>query len=158
RAPADTFVASFLGNPPMNLLPAAVVMEAGRPQVSLAGHLLAVPRTDGGTLARFISRPIVFGIRPEDVRVQTGGAAPGLPGVVTTVEPLGAETLVTVHLDAIQQDLVLRAGRDCAARTGDRMTVTPDPAAAHLFDPDTTLAIAAGDETSRSPTPVKASA
>ncbi len=142
RAPADTFVAGFLGNPPMNLLPARVTVAAGRVQVMLAGRTLPLPGVDPGRLAALQGDAVIFGIRPEDLRIDTGAADTALAGAVSAVEPLGAETLVNLRLDGTEQDIVLRGGRECPARMGDRIHVTPDLAAAHLFDPRTTAAIA----------------
>ena len=141
RAPADTFVAGFLGNPPMNLLPATMKVEAGHPQVVLAGRRLQVPGAALGCLARYDGGPIIFGVRPEDLRIHADATDAAFAGTVSAVEPLGAETLVNLRLDGTEQDIVLRGGRDCSARMGDRLHVTFDVATVHYFDPKTTAAI-----------------
>ncbi len=145
RAPADTFVASFLGNPPMNLLPARIEVAEGRPLVVLGAHRLTLPGSDVDALLAHAGRDVVFGIRPEDVRERRASApGPELAGIVTAVEPLGAETLVTLALDAVGRELVLRGGRDCRSRVGDRFIATLDLTATHVFAADSTHIVARG--------------
>ena len=145
RAPADTFVASFLGNPPMNLLPARIEAAEGQPLVALGAHRLTLPGVDADALLPHAGRDVVFGIRPEDVRERrAGGSAAEIAGVVTAVEPLGAETLVTLAPDGIGCELVLRGGRDCRSRVGERFLAAFDLSATHIFSAETTRIIARG--------------
>ena len=147
RHPADTFVAGFLGNPPMNLLDAALVGGPGSAAVQVAGSLLPMPGLDTRAAAAWLGRPVIFGIRPEDIydraAAHPAGAAAELTGEVAAIEPLGAETLLALSLPGIERDIMMRAGRDCRVRVGDRMPILLDLAAAHVFDPETTKAIAA---------------
>src|SRR5262245_38597529 len=71
REPADTFVASFLGSPPINLLADSRKGAEG-----------------------------MLGIRPEDVQLSTSSKDGWLPARVLVVEPMGAEMLVTLELGA----------------------------------------------------------
>jgi multiple sugar transport system ATP-binding protein len=67
RRPADTFVASFLGNPPMNLVKATVEngqLILGAARLALSPALLA---TAGA------ARALTFGVRPEDLAQSSGG-------------------------------------------------------------------------------------
>ena len=145
RNPADTFVAKFLGNPPMNLLQGRLEAQDGRPMACFAGSAVALPKRTASALGRHVGGEVIFGIRPEDMYETTpgGGAADiaRLPVRVVAVEPLGAETLLIVALDASNEELIARIGRDTALRIGDRLDIALDPAAIHLFDPSTTKAI-----------------
>lgn len=96
--PASLFVASFIGAPPMNLLPATlkqtshgVVAFTGDHTVSLKGYPFKIAPADG--------QPIVIGIRPENILID-GNDAPTLRAEVVVVEPLGADTLVWVDCAA----------------------------------------------------------
>jgi multiple sugar transport system ATP-binding protein len=144
RHPADTFVAGFLGNPPMNLLDAVLT---GGAAVQIAGSMLPMPGLDMREAAAWLGKPVIFGIRPEDIYDRAAphpaGAAAELTGEVAAIEPLGAETLLALSLPGIERDIMMRAGRDCRARVGERMPIILDLAAAHVFDPETTKAIAA---------------
>jgi multiple sugar transport system ATP-binding protein len=135
RDPADTFVASFLGSPPTNLLPARIehaggTLVVGAARVAIDGALAGRARAANGA-------EVLFGIRPEDVRID-GGASPHASAEVLAVEPLGAETILRTRLPGIPQDVLVRAGRTVTARIGDRLPFAFDLASAHLFDPVTT--------------------
>ena len=142
RHPADTFVARFLGNPPMNLLPG--VLGGDGAEVRLGAHTLALAGHELEPLAAHRGQPVVVGIRPEDlydVRPPTLAHATELPAEVTAVEPLGAETLLQLRADGLADEITARVGRESDARVGDRFEVTVDLGAIHLFHPETTAAI-----------------
>ncbi|HEX2113296.1 MAG TPA: sn-glycerol-3-phosphate ABC transporter ATP-binding protein UgpC [Alphaproteobacteria bacterium] len=149
RNPADMFVAGFLGNPPMNLIATEFGGSAARPVVRVGGRDIALPFPIDAAGAN--GQRIVFGIRPEDIYE---GAAPGLrhgaelSARVVATEPLGAETLVVIALEGTPKDVILRAGRDCQARPGERISVTLDLSAAHVFDAKTGRAISPATQAS----------
>ena len=150
RDPADMFVARFLGNPPMNLFPAQLEPVDGGVAVRLAGTLLPLPAADAPALARYVGGTVVFGIRPEDMydRRPPSAVADGqdlrFQARVSAVEALGAETLLVLSVEGVEETFRARLGRDCTARVGDTVDVHMDVHRIHLFDPQTTLAIAAG--------------
>ena len=128
--PASTFVAAFLGNPPMNLMPA--VVDGGRLKIGDARlELAAEPQGTG----------VIFGIRPEDLTFAPSPGAGTLSGRVASVEPLGAETLVHVDPGGEAAPLIVRAGRDAPARLDEVVHLAPDLAMARLFDHETGLAL-----------------
>jgi multiple sugar transport system ATP-binding protein len=105
-APATAFVARFVGTPRINLV---------RPDaLGLAG---------AGVLA---------GLRPEDLAVSLPPAPGALEARVWLVEPIGAETWVTVERGDVR--LVARAGATFAAAPGTRVSIAFDPARLHWFD------------------------
>ena len=122
--PADMFVASFLGSPPTNLVPGRFNADG----LHVGDARLRYARTT-------FSENIIFGIRPEDIRID--GAAPDLHGEVLAVEPLGAETLLRVRLAGVANDVMVRGPRTVRAAVGERVPLAFDLAAAHLFDPVT---------------------
>lgn len=125
RNPAAEFVAGFIGNPPMNFLPATT---AGAGVWTVAGVPMAGPTADRATLK--------FAIRPEDLRP----ADQGLQATAKVVEPLGAHLLVTCDVAGHLFRAVLDS--DLVVRPGDVLTLAPLPERIRWFDPDTTLAIA----------------
>lgn len=134
--PASTFVASFLGNPPMNLMDAMV----GDSGVTVAGKALsAVSAPANGNSA------ITFGVRPEDLVPTNDSSAAVLSGEVISVEPLGAETLVYVRNDALAQPFIVREGRLTGARLGETLHLAADQSMTRLFDAQTGLAISQGE-------------
>ncbi len=146
RNPADTFVARFLGNPPMNLMPGRIEQKDGRMVAHLADIPISLPARMEPMLVRHAGGDVVVGVRPEDLYEAMPPGDPGqfarLPVRVDAVEPLGAETLLMASLDGSNAELIARIGRDTALRRGDRIDLALDTAALHLFDPATTKAIA----------------
>ena len=87
--PASTFVASFIGSPPMNLVPG----DAGPDGLTIGARTLALPP---GAVSP-VQGPVTLGIRPEHIRVLAADEppAPGhWPLFVEMVEILGAEHLI----------------------------------------------------------------
>ena len=125
RNPAAEFVAGFIGNPPMNFLPAA---PAGNGQWQVAGTVLTGPDSPAETLQ--------FAIRPEDL----APSDTGLAAKVRIVEPLGAHLLVTCDVDGALFRVVLDS--DATVARGDVLNLAPNPDRIRWFDPQTTLAVA----------------
>jgi len=98
RNPADPFVASFLGSPPMNVLRRRVRKEGGRRWVDLFGERLSV-ETDRDY--------IYVGVRPEDISIVGEGLFP-----VELVERLGDETLLHVRVDAERVVVKIHGDKD----------------------------------------------
>ncbi len=122
--PADMFVASFLGSPPTNLIPARFNASA----LHVGDARIAFQRP--GSV-----ETVVFGIRPEDIRLD--GVAPHAHGEVLAVEPLGAETILRVRMPGVAADVLVRGPRSVTAKVGERVPLAFDLAAAHLFDSKT---------------------
>jgi hypothetical protein len=112
EAPANTFVARFIGTPPMNLLR----LEHGAGGAVIAG-------TKGPVIASESLSESTVGVRPEDV-VLTPGA--GFEGEVSGVEYLGADSLLNCRIGT--QTLVARVAGRLALARGDAVTLTWPPA------------------------------
>ena len=125
RNPAAEFVASFIGNPPMNFLRAEA---AGDGKWSVAGNVIDGPR--------YGKSPLQFAIRPEDMQP----AGDGLEAKVKIVEPLGAHLLVTCEVNGTLFRAVLDS--DMEVKRGDMLTLAPQTDRVRWFDPETTLAVA----------------
>ncbi|TGD96331.1 ABC transporter ATP-binding protein [Methylobacterium nonmethylotrophicum] len=139
--PADTFVARFLGSPPMNLF---TVPVAGA-RVGTAAIDAPLLRWSGAALAPLDGREAVLGVRAEDLHLapEAAGAAPGrIRGRIFAVEPLGAETLVAIETEG-GAECTARLPRDTRARVGEVVTLHFRPEAAFLFDPQSQAAIPA---------------
>ena len=129
HAPASLFVASFIGAPTMNLIPATRSGPSGL-QLGADGPLITLPRqiaAEGGDL--------VLGMRPEDVDIAQGPAQGGqvdVPATVDVVEPLGADTLVFTTMAG--QSVAARVRPDVRPAPGARVDLRLNLARAHLFD------------------------
>ena len=149
RHPVNTFVAAFLGNPPMNLLPARLEDGADSRMVLTIGDArLALPASRSDVYRSHAARDLIFGLRPEEISENAAGApgAATLKARVVAVEPLGAETLLVLVVAGSGSEIVARVNRDSRARAGDVLDVTLNLAAMHLFDPATTEVIPTHEE------------
>jgi ABC-type sugar transport system ATPase subunit len=92
RRPADVFAAGFIGSPPINLLPAEVTYQEGKPAAS-SGELCVEFPAD---LTLPEDRRVTMGIRPENVKLNAPNASSecSVRGTVLVVEPLGSETVI----------------------------------------------------------------
>ena len=100
--PANTFVAAFMGSPPMNLFPTTVhAGEGGALAITLGDQTIALPPDvdDGNAIASLRDRRVTVGLRPEAFAL-TNGPAGGASFVATVehVESLGHESLVAMRV------------------------------------------------------------
>ncbi len=133
--PVSAQVAAFFGEPGMNVLPAAVRIDAGERIVDLLGLRL---RLWAPVLDRFHGQPILVGIRPEDL-TPGGKATESIEVRVHAVEPLGRQTLTEAYTPGgVRVDCVLPGMPPPVGTTLD-LGVRPDRL--HLFDPITRRAV-----------------
>ncbi|GGO80938.1 ABC transporter ATP-binding protein [Nonomuraea cavernae] len=113
QRPATTFVASFIGSTPMNLLPA----RAAGGSLYAAGAVLPAPAglTDGDDL--------VYGVRPEYMDLSPTERPDAFPGTVSVLENLGTSTLVTLEEGGTFVQAVVDEGDE--PRLGDHAWAVP---------------------------------
>jgi len=118
--PANTFVARFIGTPPMNLL----ALEAGRGGAVVAG-------TDGPAVldGRFAAGAL--GVRPEHIEL---AFETGVRAVVDSVEYLGGDSIVSCR--AGTQPVAVRVAGSVGLARGDAIWLRWAPGAQHFFDAD----------------------
>lgn len=136
--PANTYVARFIGSPPMNLMTASVT--DGQP--ALGG--LRLPAPEG---VRLQAGTVTLGLRPEHLTVSADVDGPGLAGTVRRVEDLGADTLIGIQPDRTldlklwelnQDDLIwIRQTGQTRLMAGDPCTVAFNAGMASYFDTGT---------------------
>jgi multiple sugar transport system ATP-binding protein len=132
--PANRFVATFIGAPPMNMAPAAIGPDGG--SISLAGGAaLAAPAAIRDRIKAHAGREIVLGLRPEHVTLGAGEGLAHAEGTIELVEPLGAETQATVRVG--EATFTGRFSPDARLSFGDRVTLGLALDRAHLFDAKT---------------------
>ena len=137
RRPASTFVASFLGNPPMNLLPAIVMEGADGRTLKVGESLIALPPDVTSPLVA--GRTITFGIRPEHIARAMGerrALAFPVPVEVQRIEALGAETIVVAQLAGVAKPLFARFSGETEFKLGEQCQLFLDLQQAHLFGED----------------------
>ncbi len=97
--PVDQFVGSFIGNPPMNFLPAHVERNEGKISVKLSELTITPPDYMEATLLPYEGKEILIGIRAENTGVTAAPTPGALPVRVEVVEPLGSQNLLTIFID-----------------------------------------------------------
>ena len=100
--PVNRFVAGFIGTPPMNMVEGTFSGDGGALVFEGPGGLqLPVPRAREAALAAFRGKPVVLGLRPEDIgspSVEQLAGAPLLRAKVDVVEQMGSESYVYLAL------------------------------------------------------------
>jgi multiple sugar transport system ATP-binding protein len=138
--PTNTFVARFIGSPPMNLIEATIqdgALRVGEGPFVLPQHLTAAASDQAGVL---------LGIRPNALTMSGNG--PGtLAGKVALVEHVGAESVIDVRLDHAttahreegegRNEVMITETGYSDLRQGDAVRVALDLTDAVLFSPDT---------------------
>ncbi len=116
--PVNLFVAQFIGSPAMNVFEGTYAN--GMVQALGAYWPCAVQAQEG--------QRVVYGIRPEHLALKEGG----ITGQIEVVEPMGAETEILVKVGG--QILNLMTHGRASVGPGERVSLAPQAAHAHLFD------------------------
>ena len=152
--PANLFVASFIGSPPMNFIPLRLtrqadgwraLLESGQDRCELPLNLADSQSLEG--------REVILGIRPEQIGVGTEADLPSLRAEVQVIEPTGPDTMIFVSLN--QTKVCCRLAPDAAPKPGESLTLQFEPEKVLLFDAQTgeRLGVApANDSTGRNGT------
>ena len=142
QRPANTFVAGFIGNPPMNLVNGRVVSVEGKLHVQL-GERFRVPVPSKPEMALTENMDVILGLRTEDFTVDAGnGNVPEnwkIEGTVDVVEPLGGET--HMHMDFQGVTFIAKSEGRRIFRPGEKLQMAMNLDHLHLFDANTTQSI-----------------
>jgi multiple sugar transport system ATP-binding protein len=130
RAPANRFVAGFIGTPRMNFVEGRVQREGDELMFISGGARVSLPRGRDTPMEQ-----TTLGVRPEDLRIDstaTGGDS--LSGRVVLVERLGGTT--HVHFDAGPHRLMAALSNDSVPEVGEEIRVRIRADRVHLFGAD----------------------
>jgi multiple sugar transport system ATP-binding protein len=108
--PADVFVGSFIGSPPMNFL------KCRARNGTAVGDAFEVPGPPG-----MDGKEMLLGIRPENIRTGEGP----FRGRVLVVEPLGSHALLTVMVG--KESIKVVAPADTTLRADEELRLAPEP-------------------------------
>jgi multiple sugar transport system ATP-binding protein len=126
--PANTFVASFIGSPAMNLIEGRLETRDGvRHFVATDGTVLPLVR-DFADVAEGAS--VTYGLRPEHF-VPAQGAGQ-IEARIRSIEPTGAETHLVAEIGAVHLSILLR--ERIGAGVGDTIAFDLKPGVGHVFD------------------------
>ena len=165
-APANLFVASFIGTPPMNLFSATLSASDKGVSLGIAGQQVSLPDTLHARYPKvreWVGKPVVVGVRPEDVRTPTGASdETSINGRLGLIEALGSSQIAYLEIDAekvtttataqsgggvpedhveessnVKTNLVAIFPPRVPLRLGDNVPVVFDAANLHFFDAET---------------------
>jgi len=144
--PANHFVAGFIGSPTMNFLDATLVAEdGGLVVVPAGGPKLRIPASKADRYAAYKDKPVVFGIRPEDLTNtwtddnRDGAGTMPLDVTVDIAEPLGSDTLIFSRIG--HTEIICRISAVSAPAVGSTMRLHVHLNNMHLFDPQSGVAL-----------------
>ncbi len=153
--PANLFVAGFIGSPPMNFVK-AVAEERDAVRI---GNATRVPLPADRFLALDPGRPIILGVRAEDLVPRGHGQEPNrfweYSAPVSFSEPLGSETLLITELGG--QEVIAKMFRPAPVAPGQLVAFKLNLDGVHLFDPDSGASLACQRQSGRTGPAAKAS-
>ena len=129
--PKNAFVASFLGNPPINYLEGALAHYGAGTRFVRGAVSLTLPSALAEPLRGHAGRAVKLGIRAEDVDAR--GTGEKLQGRVSSVLPVGSDQFLGVEVEGAT--LFFRVGRELRTQEGENVALSVNMARAQLFDP-----------------------
>jgi multiple sugar transport system ATP-binding protein len=136
--PRNMFVASFLGNPPINFLEGRLAQEEGRVVFRRGQLRLGLPDHVIAKVGSQVGREVVLGIRAEDV-FETQPGAEGVQGRIVSVLPVGSDQFYEMEVEGVK--LFFRLGKEVQHRSGDNAALGVNVNRLHLFDKQTTQSL-----------------
>jgi multiple sugar transport system ATP-binding protein len=127
QRPVNTFVATFVGSPQMNLIEGTV---DGQGIFTSSGCRIDLSPILGKRCGEYAGKPLTVGIRPEDLQ-PSGSASAFVEGEVELVEDLGSDKFV--HLTCGGRRLISRLPPNISANRGATLHLTADPKKLHIF-------------------------
>ncbi len=146
NTPANIFVAGFIGTPSMNFLDATLLKQDGKYIVDAGNFKVVIPQSKiGKDFDSYIGKPVVFGIRPEDIfdKSLTSLVKPTddntIKAMVDVIEPMGST--VTTFLTIGKHSIVATIDAETKAKEEAEIDLILDMEKTHLFDKNTEQAI-----------------
>jgi ABC-type sugar transport system ATPase subunit len=138
RRPANVFVATFLGAPPMNLIEGTLESVDGgwrfrgtEVDVPLSADVISPPGLEHEVE---IGGKVTFGLRPEHFRIAPPGTSGGIAGRVHFLEPVGSDLYLTVEVGGTT--VQVRTDPDAQLQPGENVVLAFDPWRVHVFGAD----------------------
>ena len=124
--PSDTFVATFIGSPEMNLYQGRLMRKDGRPHFQGSGFSLDLV----GLQLSLKEGEVELGIRPEDIEIAQGETTI-LHAKVEMLSNVGSEKYIHARLG--QEGLTVRVPKDASFQPGQAIPLCIDPHRVHIF-------------------------
>jgi ABC-type sugar transport system ATPase subunit len=132
--PANLFVAAFIGNPPMNTIPAKITRNGEGTAVAIGGVPAPLPPPLAHSVNDAALTDVVVGVRPEHLRLRDDGL---VPATLTLIESLGHERHLVCRLEDGTTVIVRQPASDPAPKEGQPVRLAAEPGTFHVFDATT---------------------
>ena len=140
--PANKFVASFIGTPPMNFFEGVIRHDDGCLIFDEENFTVAIPDEWTDRLGDYTDKPVTFGVRPEDIgspEAESRNNTPRIPARIEVIEPMGSETYL--YLTTGRQSFISRVDAHRGCDVGQHLDLAILMSKAHVFDTTTELVI-----------------
>ncbi len=131
--PINTFVATFLGSPQMNMIDTVLSPCDDSMSVNVGGTMITFPPIKRKQLIgdKNAFGNVIFGIRPENITISD---SQGVPAKIDIVEHLGRETIVYCKIADFDGNIIASVPTDHSLKSGMDIFLQFDMLKAHLFD------------------------
>ncbi len=126
--PANSFIASFLGDPPINFLDAEVIKEGDQTFLVIGDGKIILNRNIGNYEGKFVR----VGIRPEDIKITNSG----IKSKITFIQPLGRRRLEHFKITSDGTELIRASSEEQTLSVGDNCFIDFNHEKILLFDKD----------------------
>ena len=141
--PDNLFVAGFIGSPAMNFFKAKLVRGDGKLFVDGDLFKVEVPSFKNDIYSKYVDKPVIMGIRPEDIQdphfLPPGIIPQPVDGLVDVTELMGNE--IQLYITTGEHNFVARVDPRTKVTMGEKTQVVFNMGNMHLFDPETEAAI-----------------
>ncbi len=133
--PANRFVAEFIGDPRINILPATLRRDGTSAAVELEDTTIPLP-----FVPAHAPGPVLLAIRPEAVALLDGLSPGAIPASLDVLQPTGAQTIASLNTKGARVTALI--ARFVQTLAHEKVWLAFDPARIALFDPQTGMRIA----------------
>jgi multiple sugar transport system ATP-binding protein len=141
--PNNMFVAGFIGSPAMNFFPGKIKKDGGKLFVETEGFTVAIPDNRSKPYFDYVNKPVIFGIRPEDVHtpqfLPPNIHAEKINCKVDVIELMGNE--IFLYMISADNNFVARVDPRTYFKVGEDVQVAINMDNFHIFDPETEVAV-----------------
>ena len=150
--PQNLFVAKFIGEPPMNLIPCSLQRKDA--QVCLlrekgdSGFRLTLGDADAQRVSpEFRDGDVLLGVRPLDITLADPGSKNRVAGIVVNFEPGCEHSIIEVNVAGV--DVLVQCSPNIHLNEGDAIDLNLISSRIHLFDAQTEDSVLANNATAR---------
>ncbi len=143
--PCNMFVAGFIGTPQMNFIDATIITCSGELCALVDDITVPLPlrMQENENVKKYVGKPIVYGIRCEDMHINSSYALENKQNEITLkadlAEMMGSE--VYIYSSINDKEIIAKVRSDTNISSGDSVKLYIDTEKVHLFDPESELLI-----------------